>query len=119
SKSAIFMKSIFVSILVLCTYCLNAQEASFSDDALKEILLTQDNQEITFNEILNTYKGKKILIDFWANWCRDCLEGIPSLKQLQKEKPNLVYLFLSLDKTYESWKHGIRKHNLVGEHYYI
>ena len=27
------------------------------------------------------YEGKVVLVDFWATWCRPCIETIPSIKQ--------------------------------------
>ena len=34
---------------------------------------------------LNDYKGKLILLDFWATWCKSCIAGFPKL-DLLKEK---------------------------------
>lgn len=34
---------------------------------------------------LNDYKGKLILLDFWATWCKSCIEGFPKLNRI-KEK---------------------------------
>ena len=42
---------------------------------------------------LNDYKGKVVLVSFWASWCRPCLEEMPSLVKLkEKYKDNLEIL---------------------------
>ncbi len=91
----------------------------FSETAKQDVFLTLDNQEITFQDILNSYEGKTVLIDVWASWCSDCLKGMPKVKQLQNEYPEVTYLFLSLDKKVEAWKNGIKKYEVNGEHYYM
>ncbi|TMM29694.1 TlpA family protein disulfide reductase [Polaribacter aestuariivivens] len=68
-------------------------------------------------EILDKYKGKKILIDVWASWCGDCAKSLPNVKNLQKDYPEVVFLFLSVDKSKRAWKNGITRFNLKGEHY--
>lgn len=41
-------------------------------------------------------KGKVVLIDFWATWCRPCRELIPELNEWQKEfKDDLVVVGVS------------------------
>ena len=44
---------------------------------------------------------------------------MPQLKKLQEDFPKTTFLFLSLDKGVDSWKKGIKKYNLVGEHYFM
>ena len=34
---------------------------------------------------LSDYKGKIVIIDFWATWCPPCRKGIPDLIELKKE----------------------------------
>lgn len=43
---------------------------------------------------LSDYKGKRILLNFWATWCRPCIEEMPSLLKAQEilEKENYVFL---------------------------
>jgi hypothetical protein len=41
------------------------------------------------------------------------------LKKLQKENPEVSYVFLSLDKTTNSWKKGIDRFQIKGEHYFM
>jgi len=34
---------------------------------------------------LSVYRGKVVLLDFWASWCAPCLEEMPDLINLQKQ----------------------------------
>jgi len=47
---------------------------------------------------LASFKGKVILLNFWATWCGPCRAEIPSLVELQKQySDDLVILGLSVD----------------------
>ncbi|MGF7533064.1 redoxin domain-containing protein [Bacillus mexicanus] len=37
------------------------------------------------NYSLQNSKGKKILLNFWATWCKPCRQEMPAMEQLQKE----------------------------------
>ena len=43
------------------------------------IFLDKNDQKININE----YKGKVLLLNFWAVWCEPCKEEMPSLDKLQ------------------------------------
>ena len=48
---------------------------------------------------LSDYKGKIVIIDFWATWCPPCRKGVPDLISIQNEfKDNLVVIGISLDQ---------------------
>lgn len=111
-------KTLLLFIAVLSFTACNAQQKTeFTSEALNNVMLTKDNTQITFQDILNKYEGKTIFIDVWASWCPDCIKGMPKVKELQKENPELIFLFISMDKNYESWVKGIEKYNVQGEHY--
>ena len=76
-------KLLFLIILFFAIYSVKAQENSFSEKALNDVLLTNEEVEITFFEILDLYKGKTIFIDIWAGWCSDCVKGIQKVKKIQ------------------------------------
>lgn len=47
---------------------------------------------------LAQYKGKWVLVNFWATWCPPCLEEIPDLVALhENKKNNLVVLGVAMD----------------------
>ena len=48
---------------------------------------------------LSDYKGKVVIIDFWATWCPPCRKGIPDLISIQNEfKDKVVIIGISLDR---------------------
>lgn len=107
-----------IAILLFVTLA-QAQQKSFSEAALNDVFLSENGKEISLSEILQQYKGKTVFIDVWASWCKDCIAGMPKVQKLREENPEVVFLFLSLDKETESWKHGIEKYGVIGENYFI
>lgn len=99
--------------------CTMESPTTFSEEALNDVFIAMNNEEVSFKEILANNKGKKILIDVWASWCTDCLKGLPKVKKLQEQNPDVVYLFLSLDRNLESWKEGVERLKLKGQHYFM
>lgn len=64
---------------------------------------------------ISSYKGKFLLVDFWASWCGPCRQENPNLvaayKQYHSDKFEI--LGVSLDKSDVAWKQAITKDNLT------
>lgn len=115
------MKKIFLSlVLALATIsCSQAQKTEFPQEALKSVLIATDKSETTFEKVMEDNKGKIVVIDVWASWCSDCIKGFPSYKELQAQFPDVVYLYISVDKKWENWIVGAEKYSLHGQHFWV
>ena len=99
--------------------CSFEKPTQFSDEALNDTFISLEGKSLTLAQILEIHKGKMILIDVWATWCKDCSVSMPIVKALQKDHPDVVFLFLSKDRTETAWKRGIDKYQINGEHYFV
>ncbi len=46
---------------------------------------------------LADYKGKWVLINFWATWCPPCLEEIPDLIALYESRDDIMVIGIAMD----------------------
>ncbi len=114
------MKKTIALFVALASFsCSKAQKKEFSKEALAENVVAMDGSEVSFQSILDKYKGKTVVLEFWASWCGDCVKAMPKIKELQQNNPDVVYVFFSCDKTFDKWKEGIVKHELKGDHYLV
>ena len=77
-------------------------------------LPTPDNNIIK----LADFKGKYVLLDFWASWCAPCREENPNIvKQFNTFKnKGFTVLGVSLDKNKKAWEKAIADDNLTWSH---
>ena len=104
------MKKIFVLSVLLIIAFISNQFYSMEGKTLtgkSNIIFTSDKKASDFKlktlegkEVkLSDYRGKIVIIDFWATWCPPCRKGIPDLISLQEEfKKDLVVIGISLDQ---------------------
>ena len=114
------MKKTIALFVALASFsCSKAQKKEFSNEALAEKVTAMDGSEVSFQSVVDKYKGKTVVLEFWASWCGDCVKAMPKIKELQQNNPDVVYVFFSCDKTFDKWKEEIEKHELKGDHYLV
>ncbi len=110
---------IFSTLFALTISCTMAQKTNFTTEALTENLIAKDSSQTNLQKILELHKGKTVVIEIWASWCSDCVKAMPKIKELQTNNPEVDYVFISMDKTYQKWLEGIANHQLQGDQYWV
>lgn len=98
------LKRSIVLVLVLIMWgCKDkVQEPALTEsNAPQELQL--DKTETSYEDLegnpvsLSDFKGKKILLNYWATWCRPCIEEMPALLRAQEilTKENYIFLLAS------------------------
>ena len=87
-------------------------KTSFTKEALVQKLEDEEGKSITIQQILDHHKGKVLVIDFWAGWCRDCLKALPKAEELEKNNPNVDFVFLSLERSKEGFDKSLERFNM-------
>jgi thiol-disulfide isomerase/thioredoxin len=76
-------------------------------------LLNLENKQVN----LSDFKGKYVLLDFWATWCNPCIKEIPNLVNIKEEFKDKPFEIISIciDKnsksSVKSWQRIIEKFN--------
>lgn len=84
-------------------------------DAIKQMMIGVKAPEFTLQTpdgkdvSLKDFKGKYVLIDFWASWCGPCRKENPNVVALyrQYKDKGLEILGVSLDRTKDAWEKAI------------
>ncbi len=99
----------------------NPQE---NEDAGSYALLNKQAPDLSMEDIngktikISDFKGKYVLVDFWASWCKPCrMENPNVVKAFQKYKDrNFTVLGVSLDKDKDAWVEAIKNDELTWPH---
>lgn len=96
-RVTIYGLAVAMAMILMNTGCQKVDALQTAPDfKLKNL----DGQEVS----LSQYRGRTVVLDFWATWCPPCRMSIPELVHLQKEyrEKGLVVIGISLDDPSES-----------------
>ena len=97
----------------------NFVNAPVNPTAIGEIAPLFDGPTPTGDRIaLESFRGKVVIIDFWASWCRPCRIENPNLVRLYKRMHDkgLEIVGVSLDRNKASWDRAIADDGLTWNH---
>ncbi len=70
---------------------------------------------------IDKFRGKYLIIDFWATWCSPCLKEAPIFKKFEKKymNSNVEFISISIDQEFDYWKKHIKENNWTGNNYWF
>jgi thiol-disulfide isomerase/thioredoxin len=85
---------------------------NYPQNILETELTKKDGSKISWQQILDKYQGKVVLIDLWASWCGPCYTALPYLKKLKEQygENGFEVIALSIEDNKREWKSGLRKY---------
>jgi thiol-disulfide isomerase/thioredoxin len=98
----------------------------------EEIIKMRSNTQLTIHEtpkvakeklmeaIISSYKGKVVLVDFWATWCQPCIMSMREIEPIKQDMidKNVVFVYITGPSSPTAdFEKRIKK--IAGEHYYL
>jgi thiol-disulfide isomerase/thioredoxin len=74
--------------------CTDIHQSKKASD-LEYVQLKTSLVDLNQNKVnLTSFKGKKVVINYWATWCSPCIKEMPELKRAEEILQNYNYIFL-------------------------
>ncbi len=92
-----------------------------SSDQDKSVLSASEKSAIVEDELFSKFKGKLVLVDFWASWCIPCRKEMPAMRELKRQYlgKDIVFVTISIDNSLLSWQKAIEAEKFNSEHNYL
>ncbi len=102
-----FFRVVVLVPLALIAACDRGHHPSLAGQAAPDFTVADRTSRIH----LADYRGKVVLLNFWASWCIPCVQELPGLLDLHRDRPDLAILAVSVDEDEDQYRRFIdRRH---------
>ncbi len=102
---------------------INEINENFNLDGISDDLQLKDvnGDVLTLENLKSLNKGKLMYIDFWASWCKPCIELMPDSHQLRDSLADMdiEFYYFSIDESEKKWQTASEKYDLNVNSYLV
>lgn len=87
-------------------------KTALSPIVLEEKLVSIEGDTLSLQQVLAANQNKVKAIDFWASWCKPCIEEIQKVKKFKQGLSNtndVNWIYISIDHDVKSWRSMSKK----------
>jgi thiol-disulfide isomerase/thioredoxin len=97
----LYRKSFLLSLFLLITLSIHTVAYAANNFAVKNFTVKDTAGK---KHMLSQYKGKWVIVNYWATWCPPCLEEVPDLVALYDSRKNRDVMIIGVVFDYQSAK---------------
>jgi cytochrome c biogenesis protein CcmG, thiol:disulfide interchange protein DsbE len=101
---------LLLTLVFVSTTCYHGSKPSGIDRPAPEFTVRDSDRTVS----LNQFRGKVVVLNFWASWCPPCVDELPSLMQLQAtmQDKGVVVVGVSVDAEAADYYKFLKDHNV-------
>jgi len=99
-----------LAFLGLMTGCFSASRPPHVGSAAEDFTVRDADGQVTLNE----FRGRVLVLNFWATWCTPCSQELPSLMDMQDHMRSrgVVVLGVSIDVDNDAYHRFLKQRNV-------
>ena len=127
------MKQLFLLVFILVTVLPElaiGQSAKQTENRKLRMVTVENGRKAPLGNFVNLegeihkfddFRGKLIVVDFWASWCGPCIQQTPYFEALAEkfQDEEVVFLKVSIDQKQSFWQKYIAERNWTHNSYWI
>ncbi|HET9410062.1 MAG TPA: TlpA disulfide reductase family protein [Candidatus Sulfotelmatobacter sp.] len=99
-----------ISSLALLAGCYSSSRPRHIGQPAAEFTVQDSDRKVS----LDQFRGKIVVLNFWATWCPPCVEELPSLIRMQEREKTagIVVLAISIDEDEDAYHRFLKQHDV-------
>jgi cytochrome c biogenesis protein CcmG, thiol:disulfide interchange protein DsbE len=102
------IRFILAVFLLLIAGCDRGSHPPQTDRSAPDFTVADGNRSLH----LADYRGKIVILNFWATWCIPCVAELPSLTAMQQQLPQVQVLAVSVDVDQQAYRDYLAEHKI-------